>query len=49
MTEQKVCERCGRRFANPKIVEWGKCPLCEGNLVPLDENPYPDPPQQPTG
>jgi hypothetical protein len=45
--EQKVCERCGRRFASPDTLDAGRCPFCDGNLVPLDEGPYPDPPGEP--
>jgi DNA-directed RNA polymerase subunit RPC12/RpoP len=36
-TKQKVCERCGRRFAQPRIVKYGRCTLCDGKLVPLYE------------
>jgi rRNA maturation endonuclease Nob1 len=35
--EHRVCERCGRRFARPTIVESGECPTCGGDLVPLEE------------
>jgi hypothetical protein len=44
MAEQKVCDRCGRRYAQPRIVQARYCPICDGNLVPLDQDPYPDPP-----
>lgn len=44
MAEQRVCDRCGRRYAQPHIVEARHCPICDGNLVPLDQDPYPDPP-----
>ena len=47
--EQKVCERCGRRFAAPAVIETRRCPLCDGKLVPLDNGPYPDPPTRPKG
>jgi len=42
--ETKVCEACGRRFTRVAIIETGRCPLCGGNLVPLDQGPYEDPP-----
>ena len=43
--ETMVCERCARRFADPATLELGECPRCQGTLVPLDQAPYPDPPQ----
>lgn len=42
--DPQVCEDCGRRFIAPTILDSGKCPICDGALVPLDQGPYPDPP-----
>ena len=39
----RVCTDCGRRYADPAIIEKGACPVCGGRLVTLDEDPYPDP------
>ena len=36
-TEEKVCERCGRRFTEPKIVLFDRCTICDGKLISLDE------------
>jgi hypothetical protein len=40
--EALVCDGCGRRYADPSILESGICPSCDGSLVPLEEGPYPD-------
>ena len=39
-----VCGQCGRRFTDPGTLEAGECPRCQGTLVPLSEDPNPDPP-----
>jgi rRNA maturation endonuclease Nob1 len=44
--QAKSCERCGRRYADRATLEDGRCPSCGGGLVPIDEGPYPDPPQK---
>lgn len=45
MAEQTlVCKECGRRYADPAIIEVGVCPACSGPLVSLEEGPYPDRP-----
>ena len=39
----RVCTDCGRRYADPAIIEKGVCPVCGGRLATLEEDPYPDP------
>jgi Zn finger protein HypA/HybF involved in hydrogenase expression len=39
-----VCEQCARRFTDPATLATAQCPRCQGALVPLDEDPNPDPP-----
>jgi hypothetical protein len=36
-SETKICAACGRRFARADRVEAGRCPLCGGSLVELDQ------------
>ena len=37
-----MCSRCERRFAQPAVLEWGRCPLCDGKLVSFAERPNPN-------
>jgi anti-sigma B factor antagonist len=41
LATQTMCERCERRFAQHVVPESGRCPLCDGKLVPLGERLYP--------
>ena len=40
--QHMVCKKCGRRYANPAILETRECPRCGGELAPLEEGRDPD-------
>jgi anti-anti-sigma factor len=47
LATQTMCERCERRFAQHAVPESGRCPLCDGKLVPLGGRLYPPEPLEP--
>jgi anti-sigma B factor antagonist len=42
LATQTMCDRCERRFAQSVVLEAGRCPLCDGKLVPFAERPNPN-------